>query len=814
MSVYISKFDNIKAFCGIESVKQNDEFKGYNVIFAENGVGKTSLSRAFWLLADENYTHISQYQSIGQTNEPQISLNNGSLTINKDNKPNINFGIEIYNTDFLRENVPLDTKFEIKKISGENILLESAVGKESKEIQRLKTENEDKIKRKDEISGENGKLREIENNIKSKENEIERIRKKITTNDIAIKLEDIAIKAENNFFERYEQTHFSYDEAKRQEIQSSFDSIKEALKNFDELQEIPFSLNIDNDALDEIFSFDIEKEAGAVSEDIKNHIINMGRDFIERGKKLIDSNHLSTCPFCMQEIDNTILEQYTSYFNEKLEKFTRNTDKQIEAIEKEINSLNEAKNHIVSKFEKFKPFVDAFESKNKELSNALQLLVDSLGNLKALLSKKYGNKNFDDFKQFDLESKIKNINDILAITKDILASKKEQKDRFEKLKQELKELKIKQGKYETFELQKAKYVLSNQRKNLVDELKNIDNAIQTNLQEIQQIQAKNRPDIKTINDYLKVLNMSKYTLNADYQIIINAKNSIQNENRSIVLSEGEKTAIGFAYFLARLKLLYNKDTLKNLVIVFDDPISSLDDSRIYMTSSLVAKINKEIAGENITDDSQKAQVFVLTHNYTFMTNIIRILGKYAQYSHLARKNSEIIFECKNETAGYFDSFYLLTFKDIWNFAKNEELQDDYDKALNYGNKIRILLESFMKSNFISEFIKDEYKNQAPFSSDTIKAIMDCIATSNAFHQFIGNRFDEEYHIKDKDDLANKIDMIKKGLHTDSHGSIVDLYAQHKISLQEVQKFAKIAINIMLALNPNQVLFYIQAAEKE
>lgn len=808
MSVHISKFDNIKAFCGIESVKQSDEFRGYNVIFAENGAGKTSLSRAFWLLADENYTHISQYQSIGQTNEPQISLN-GSLMINKDNKPNINFDIEIYNADFLRENVPLDTKFAIKKIGGENILLESAVGKENKEIQILKAENDDKIKRKDEISGENGKLREIEDKIKSKENEIEKIRKKITTTGIEIKLEDITIKAENNFFDKYEQTYFSYDEVKRQEIQSNFDLIKKALKSFDELQEIPFSLNIDNDMLNEIFSFDIEKEAGAVSEDIKNHIIRMGRDFIESGKNLIDSNALSVCPFCMQEIDNTILEQYTNYFNEKLENFTQNTHNQIETIDKEIDSLNVAKNGIVSKFEKFKPFVDEFENKNKELSNALQALVDSLGKLKTLLSKKYGNKNFDDFKELDLEAKIKNINDILAITKDILASKKEQKDRFEKLKYELKEIKIKQGKYETFELQKAKYALFIQHKNLADELNNIDSEIKANSKEIQQIQSQNRPDIKIINDYLRVLNMSKYTLNADYQIIINA-NSIQNENRSIVLSEGEKTTIGFAYFLARLKLLYNKDTLKNLVIVFDDPISSLDDNRIYMTSSLVAKINKEIAGEIIAEYNQKAQVFVLTHNYTFMTNIIRILGKHAQYSHLVRKNSEIIFECKNETAGYFDSFYLLTFKDIWNFANNDELQDDYNKALNYGNKIRILLESFMKSNFISKFIKKEYKEQAPLSDKTIKEIMDCITTSNQTHQFVGNYFDGECHINNKDDLLKNIDMITKGLHTDSHGSIVDLYAQHKISLQEVQKFAKIAINIMLALNPNQVLFYIQA----
>lgn len=808
MSVYISKFDDIKAFCGIESVEQNNEFKGYNVIFAENGVGKTSLSRAFWLLANENYTHISQYKSIGQINEPQISLNNGSLMINRDNKPHINFSIEIYNADFLKENVPLDTKFEIKKIGGENILLESAVGKENKEIQKLKAENDDKIKRKNEISRENI---EVEDKIKSKKDEIEKIRKRITSNDIAIKMEDITI--ENNFFDEHEQTHFNYDEAKRQEIQSSFDLIKEALKNFDELQEIPFSLNIDNDALEKIFSFDIEKEAGVVSENIKNHIIKMGREFIEKGKELIKVNNLNSCPFCMQEINNGILEQYTHYFNEKIEKFNKDIDEQILAVSEIIELFNGTKNDILSKFEKFKPFIDKFEIKNKELSENLENLIDSMRKLEKLLNQRQGVKDFDNFKQLGLETRIKSINEFLIITKDILENKKTQQNNLHQIKQQLKEIKIKQGKYETFELQKVKYDLSMQQKKYADELKTLTDKIDEDTKKIQQIQAKNRPDIKTINDYLRVLNMSKYTLNANYQIIINA-NSIQNENRSIVLSEGEKTTIGFAYFLARLKLFYNKDTLKNLVIVFDDPISSLDDSRIYMTSSLVAKINKEIAGKTIIDDSQKAQVFVLTHNYTFMTNIIRILGKYAQYIHLIRKNSKIVFECKNETAGYFDSFYLLTFKDIFNFAKNEKLQDDYDKALNYGNKIRILLESFMKSNFISKFIKKEYKNQEALSDNTIKDIADYIATSNVAHQFRGNRFDEECHIKDKDDLANKIDMIVKGLHIDSHGSIVDLYAQHKISLQEVQKFAKIAINIMLALNPNQVLFYIQAVEKE
>ena len=45
---------------------------------------------------------------------------------------------------------------------------------------------------------------------------------------------------------------------------------------------------------------------------------------------------------------------------------------------------------------------------------------------------------------------------------------------------------------------------------------------------------------------------------------------------------------------------------------------------------------------------------------------------------------------------------------------------------------------------------------------------------------------------------------------DSHGSVIDYYSQHKTSLHEIQKFAKTIINIMMALNPNQTCFYIEA----
>ena len=70
----------------------------------------------------------------------------------------------------------------------------------------------------------------------------------------------------------------------------------------------------------------------------------------------------------------------------------------------------------------------------------------------------------------------------------------------------------------------------------------------------------------------------------------------------------------------------------------------------------------------------------------------------------------------------------------------------------------------------------------------------------------------DYVIVNENDMYLKINKILKGLHMDSHGSVVDFYTQHKTSLQEIQGFAKIAINIMMALNPNQVHFYIEASK--
>ncbi len=73
--------------------------------------------------------------------------------------------------------------------------------------------------------------------------------------------------------------------------------------------------------------------------------------------------------------------------------------------------------------------------------------------------------------------------------------------------------------------------------------------------------------------------------------------------------------------------------------------------------------------------------------------------------------------------------------------------------------------------------------------------------------------DNNCNIKNEEMLCEKILRIAKGLHLDSHGSVMDFFSPYKISLENVQEFAKIAINAMKILNPYQTQSYMKSVDK-
>ncbi|WRE23076.1 AAA family ATPase [Helicobacter pylori] len=815
MAINIKKIKSFKAFCGLDAIEMG-EFKDYNVIFGNNGCGKTSLTRAFELLISKN-KHIEKYRTISTAStaeSPSIEFECKDESYKIEPNSNIgvpSFKVEIYNSDFLHNNTPFNSEFGLKKLDDGTIILEGSVlGEEIKEINQLKDFKEKVEKRQKKIKDENSTetlTAKQESEIEKYKEEIEKIRKKVTSRTIQITPNEIEI----NDFCKVSKNHFKYQEDALMNLEKDFNELDEAIKKFDDLKEMELPKDYQRDKLESLFSFDIDKEAGQVSEKIKEHISKVGREFIEKGIKLQKEMPNNACPFCTQKITNNIIQAYTSYFNKRIEQFNQDSLEVSGTLKKILEQWNIKE--ILQSFERFEPFMEDFLKEKKSLENALEQIKALLEELQKEVDKKEGVKNKEKFQKIDkklLEIQ-ENIQQCVGETRRILNQKKEQKKKLEKLKTELKEARIKKVKHDSYDSQKSKeeaerklLVLDRGHKRLNCLLEKID-------KKLKELYDQKRPDIEIINNYLKALNLPKYSLDKDYRIVLNS-DVLENSEAKIILSDGEKTTLVFAYFLARLKLFYKKEDLKDLVVVIDDPISSLDEQRIYNTTCLVAKINQDLARESLKDED-KAQVFVLTHNHTFMARLINMVGKHARYFQLERHQGQLKIVCKNEAVGYFDTFYLLLFKEVYEFAKKEKVQDDFKEAINYGNKVRVLLEGFLKINFIDSFLTE--KHDGVFDEGKIK---DLIETANRevelnFSKLPFNK-DNNCNIENKDMLLRKILRIVKGLHLDSHGSVMDFFSPYKISLENVQEFAKIAINAMKILNPYQTQSYMGSVDNK
>jgi len=107
---------------------------------------------------------------------------------------------------------------------------------------------------------------------------------------------------------------------------------------------------------------------------------------------------------------------------------------------------------------------------------------------------------------------------------------------------------------------------------------------------------------RMIHSYLGHNELQISTLDTGYEIRRNG-NPVSGS-----LSESEKTAIALCYFLATLEAEGRQ--LKNLIVVVDDPISSLDTKALHYAFSL---ISRALDGAS--------QLIILTHNLHFMNEV-------------------------------------------------------------------------------------------------------------------------------------------------------------------------------------------------
>ena len=155
------------------------------------------------------------------------------------------------------------------------------------------------------------------------------------------------------------------------------------------------------------------------------------------------------------------------------------------------------------------------------------------------------------------------------------------------------------------------------------------------------------------------------------------------------LSEGEKTFIAFLYFYHLIRGSQSSSGItEDRIIVFDDPVSSLDSDVLFIVSSLIKRVFDLCRSGQLIK-----QVFFLTHNIYFhkevsfnprRTDPARCLNEESFW--IVRKRDDVSAIENHPTNPIKTSYELL-----WN-----EVKDENRSRMTIQNTLRRILENYFK----------------------------------------------------------------------------------------------------------------------
>lgn len=196
---------------------------------------------------------------------------------------------------------------------------------------------------------------------------------------------------------------------------------------------------------------------------------------------------------------------------------------------------------------------------------------------------------------------------------------------------------------------------------------------------------------------------------ADYQLSINdtpvilgdAKPGHSSPCFGNTLSAGDKSTLAFAFFVARLE---DDPSLSDAIVVFDDPISSLDANRKDCTQQAMSKLG-----------TKAKQVVVLSHDPHFLLSIWKEEKKSpVKTLQIVRKGQDSVVEEWDIEKGTRDS-YLQDYFALDDYVATGASSDLRSTA----RRIRPLLEGNLRLRFPKSFSRSEWL------AEFINKIRDC-----------------------------------------------------------------------------------------
>jgi wobble nucleotide-excising tRNase len=572
-------------------------FKKYNLIYGWNRCGKTTLSRVFSSCEKKSIFNKDSFKQYPINGEFEITLSNNSYVKSKEIE-NSSLSIRVFNQDFIDENV----SFEPNKSSNGIVYLSEKDIDSKKRFDKLKKANKDlKVKynsdKKDKDSKQKLKNtflqsvgREVSNilfdktynrkNVELKINElgISAISNKILQDDNKIKLEEKVKRKVGKEISLYKLIEIKMD------LYGGLDGIYEHIKSL---------------LAKEIVSETIDKLKD--DEELNN--------WVKKGFEIHKSkDEYGKCLFCENTLSNKLFDKFSKHFSKDYIDLQSNIGLFI----------------TLSKSLKFSPLPTEnsgiypelkaeFTKKAENLNSSIKAFTDWLFmSSESLLDEKNRNPFDKELvemldKPRDFEKEINNnislLNEVISIHNQQVIGHNEEVIK----SKELLELHTiaKAIVAEDFQKIEDEYLLSLQKEEVsLLNLRNNEEEISKIEKETSQIGSA----LSKINFHLKSY-FGKDELLLDLDISKKGYLIYRDNVPASNLSEGEKTAIAFSYFIVKAEERDFK--IGSSIIFIDDPISSLDSNFVYHSFSL---IKEHFQGAK--------QLFISTHNFHFF-NLIK-----------------------------------------------------------------------------------------------------------------------------------------------------------------------------------------------
>ncbi len=791
----ITKINKIKNFANFSDYYWDNDlptFAKKNIIFGYNGSGKTTISNVFYLFSEapqlEKEELINRLTNDISTFEIELQADSGKLKYSQRKSLQ---NVYTFNRFFVSKHIYDGSITNLKLFDKKVVTKEQLKNPEINSLEKkISDKNLEKVKYATEKKRYEEGFEEIKKQKSKKFNEIVS-NKRMTGWNIPEekpqgKIEDL----ENEL----NQLTSDYDLSKKQ------DDLKKDIETLDSI--LLHELKFDNASYSKTFQADIKEGSRKKTEEKINsyneYKLKKSKkvtEWFEDGFELLKQNNdkkLSNCPLCNSEIDiKSIIGEYQSFFDEEYSKLSENI-KEYENIVKILEenfSLNmETVSTIDKLLNKYSNYVDNESNKllmpsKKELKKYLEIIAKEISAKK----KDYNYKDLDKDNIENLKNYIDNYNSVV----------KNEKTLCEKLCGELKNKSLNENqiidsiKYVVKQIGDLEYDSSydaNTYKKVNENIELLDKDINKLNKELASQIARMKNESKYVNSYLKRLGIHNFEIDIDVSktqenISIRFLNGTNENKQMNCLSEGEKTSLAFAYFLSKLQYEIIDNTnakMNDCIIVIDDPVSSLDENRLFTTAYLTD-----------TFFTEAKQLFVFSHNLVFLKffgNIIKSQTDERKDYFIDQLNGIPLIKSLPKALQNFQTAYFQKLDEIIEFVEKHIIA--YETAKKYlPSYIRVVLETFLSFKFY--YLKQGSGTNKKFLSAGLDKLIDHISgLIGVFKNF--NKVGDI----DSSNLIEKLEFIRKTTDPQCHGTPQNIDEFNFLSEAELNRISKDTIDII------------------